>query len=148
MRAFLRILVFLIVGPIAGLFTVSLTIGLWTLLTRGSMRDFTFGWDLLAPGILIISYSVGGVPALLTGIANIFIARWKTGAMGWAITALVGGIMSLGIALVLFGPEATDSGKDNELIVVLTLAGAVAGLVCAAIFDGLMALLGRRQVPA
>jgi hypothetical protein len=148
MRAFLRILVFLIVGPIVGLFTVSLAIGLWTLFTKGSLRDFTFGWDLLAPGILIVSYSVGGIPALLTGIANIFIARWKTGVIGWAATALVGLIMSLAAAAVLFGPEATDGVEDAQLIVVLTLAGTVAGFVCAAVFDGLAGLLVRPRVPA
>ena len=142
MRAFLRIVLFLLVGPLVGLLAVSFGIGSWTLLTQGSLRDFTYGWDLLAPGILIVAYTVGGFPALLTGVADIFIARWRPGIAGWALTALVGGAISILAAWIILGP--LTSGTDSKQItVVLTLAGALAGFVCAALFDGLAALLRR-----
>jgi len=142
MRAFLRIVLFLLVGPMVGLLAVSLGIGTWTLLTQGSLRDFTYGWDLLAPGILVIAYTVGGFPALLTGVAGIFIARWRPGIAGWALTALVGGAISILAAWIILGPLATGS-ETKQIAVVVTLAGAISGLVCAALFDGLAALLRR-----
>jgi hypothetical protein len=142
MRAFLRIVVFLLVGPLVGVLSVSLGIGVWTLLTQGSLRDFSYGWDLLAPGVLIVSYTVGGFPALLTGVADIFVVRWRPGIAGWAITALIGGVISLLAAWILFVP-LDSSSQDRPFAVIVTLAGAVAGFVCAALFDGLAALLRR-----
>jgi hypothetical protein len=145
MRAFLRVVLFLVTGPFVGLLAVSLGIGSHTLLTQGSLRDFTYGWDLLAPGVLIVSYSVGGFPALLTGVANVFIARWRAGWIGWMLTALVGGVISFAGMWVLFGPPrlSTNMSPDWQLGMLVALAGAVAGLVCAALFDGLTALLRR-----
>lgn len=146
MRAFLRIALFPLVGPLVGLLTVSMGIGAWTLLTQGSLRDFTYGWNLLAPGVLIVAYTVGGFPALLTGVASVFIARWRPGITGWALTALVGGAISILAAWVIFAPLTTGA-EDKQFTTIVTLAGAIAGFVCAALFDGLAALL-RRPVAA
>ena len=149
MRAFLRSLLFVAIGPFVGLLAMSTTIGTLTLLTSGSTRDFAFGPVLVSPPILAVTYSIGGVPALLTGIASIFIARRRAGATGWALTALVGAAISLVAALAMFGVPQMSSGiGDVQLIVWITVAGAVAGLVCSALFDGLTAMLGRRRVPA
>lgn len=148
MRAFLRVLLFLLIGPFIGLLVLSLAIGLWTLVTSGSMRDFTFGPELLAPGILLISYTVGGIPALLTGVASIFVMRWSAGFAGWGITAIVGGAISLVGALFLFGPGMSTGGQDNQIIVIMVLAGAVAGFVCAALFDGIATLFHRSRAAA
>lgn len=139
MRALLRLVLFLLVGPLVGLLAVSAGIGVWTLASQGSLRDFTYGWDLLAPGVLIVSYTVGGFPALLTGVADIFVARWRPGVAGWAISALIGGAISLLAAWFLFVP-LNNTSQDRPFVVILALAGATAGFVCAALFDGLAAL--------
>ena len=65
MRAFLRIVLFLLVGPMVGLLAVSLGIGTWTLLTQGRQRGFTNGWDLHAAGKIDNVLSVGGFLVLL-----------------------------------------------------------------------------------
>ena len=84
MRGVLRVLLFGVAGPYVGLLAMAVLIGVYTLATTGSTRDFVLGPELVSPGILIVAYSVGGIPALLTGIAAIFIARWKAGRRCWA----------------------------------------------------------------
>ena len=146
MRGVLRVLLFVVAGPYVGLLAMAVLIGTYTLVTTGSTRDFTFGPELVSPGLLIVAYSVGGIPALLTGIAAIFIARWKSSSARWLLTALAGGIISLAETLVLFGggPELLGVREEPQIVVVVTLAGAIAGFICAMLFDGLVALLGRR----
>ncbi len=145
MRGFLRVLLFVVAGPIAGLLAMSVIIGTWTLVTSGRTSDYTFGPELFAPGILIVTYSVGGIPALLTGIASIFVARWRGGWIGWLITALIGGVISFVIMLAVFGvPQFSGTNSDSMLSLLVALAGAAAGLVGAALFDGLSTLLRRK----
>ena len=67
MRGFLRTLLFALAGPYVGLIAIGVFIGSYTLLTTGSARDFGFGPALVEPGILIVVYTVGFVPALLVG---------------------------------------------------------------------------------
>ena len=145
MHALLRIVLFVAVGPFVGLLAMSVLIGMYTLVTSGRTSDFTFGPELFTPALLIISYSIGGGPALLTGIASIFVARWKSGWAGWLVIALVGAAISFIGVLVLFGPpDLKGTTTDSQLSLLLGLAGAVAGGVCAILFDGLSALLRRR----
>ena len=149
MRGFLRIMLFVVVGPFVGLLAMSVLVGSYTLVTQGSARDFTFGPQLFAPTILIVTYMIGSGPALLTAVATIFIGqRWRMGPAGWAITALVGAVISLVAALVLFGRAQTAADDSTQMIVLMTLTGAIAGFACSALFDGLAALLGRRRVAA
>ena len=150
MRGFLRIVLFVVAGPLVGLLAISLLVGSYTLVTQGSARDFTFGPELFASGILIVAYTIGSGPALLTGIATIFIGqRWRMGLAGWASTALVAAVISLVVAFVLFGmAQMTAGGDSTQLVVLMTLTGAVAGFVCAALFDGLAALLGWQRATA
>jgi hypothetical protein len=145
MRAVLRLVLFVVAGPYVGLIAIALGIGCYTLATTGSPRDFVFGRELIEPGILLAAYSVGGVPALLTGTASIFIARRAAGWRGWLGTALVGGLISLAVIWAVIGgpPNMLGVSEETPVIAMVTLAGAIAGLVCAALFDGLMALLRR-----
>ena len=145
MRHVLRVLLFVIAGPLVGLLAMSVLVGTYTLLTSGRTSDFTFGPELFAPGFLLITYSIGGGPALLTGIASIFVARWKSGWAGWLITALIGGVISLAGLWILFGPpQLTTANPDSQLGLLVGLTGAVAGGVSAALFDGVSALLRRK----
>ena len=147
MRAFLRLVLFVAIGPIVGLVAMSVFGGLNTLVSNGSMRDFVFGPELFAPGILIVAYMVGGGPALLTVIGSIFIARWRTGWRGWLWTALCGAILSLmGLWVLVGSPLLGGPGGDRFIGVMVALDGGVAGFVCAALFDGLAALLRRPAV--
>ncbi|MEO6014460.1 MAG: hypothetical protein ABIQ30_12865 [Devosia sp.] len=142
MRAFLRILLFGAVGPYVGLLALSLLIGSHTLITRGSPRDFVFGPELLSPGILIVTYSVGGIPALLAGIAASIAARWIAGWQLWLTIGIVGGLFSVAIALALFGggPEMFGEGEQAPVSLLVGASGAIAAFACAALFDWLYAL--------
>ena len=146
MRGFLRVVLFVVAGPYVGLLAMVLLVGSHTLLTTGSPRDFILGPELLAPGILIVAYSVGLVPALLSGIAAILIAGRLAGWPYWLWMALVGGMVSLAGAFVLIGggPEMVGVREQAPVLGLITLAGAIAALVCAMLFDGLAALTGRR----
>jgi hypothetical protein len=147
MRAFLRIVLFVVVGPFVGLLAMAVLIGSFTLVTTGSPRDFAIGPELFAPGILIVTYTLGGLPALLTGIVASLVARAIAGWRYWLWMALAGGLISLAGAVVAIGggPEMIGVREQPQLIVLMTLAGAIAGIVCAMLFDGLAALLRRAR---
>ena len=145
MREFLRVLLYVVAGPYVGLLAMALLIGSLTLVTTGSPRDFTFGPELIAPGILIATYTVGLVPALLSGIVAIFVARRAAGWRNWLWMGLIGGLISLAASFVLVGggPEMIGVSQRNPVIGLVTASGAIAAVVCAALFDGLARLLGR-----
>lgn len=146
MRGLLLLLLYVVIGPYFGLLAIALLIGSYTLITTGSPRDFTFGPELMSPGILIATYSVGLVPALLSGIVAIFVAPRITGWRYWLWMALVGALVSLAGAFVLVGggPEMVAVSQRNPVIGLVALSGAIAAFACAALFDGLAALLGKR----
>jgi len=145
MRGFLRTLLFVLAGPLVGLLAMAVLIGSFTLVTTGSPRDFVFGPELLAPGILIVTYSVGLFPALLSGLAAIGLNRWLRAWRYWLAMGLVGGLISLagGFVLIGGGPEMIGVREQNPVLLLLALAGAIAALVCAMLFDGLVALQRR-----
>jgi hypothetical protein len=146
MRGFLRVLLFGIAGPSVGLLAMAVLIGFYTLLTTGSPRDFVLGPELTSPPILIATYSVGGIPALLTGIGAILIARRQSGWRGWLMTAVLGGIITLCEALLLLGGRMLIGvGEEPQIVIVVALAGAIAGLACAMLFDGMAAVRGGRM---
>jgi hypothetical protein len=147
MRGFLRIVLFVVAGPYVGLLAMALLIGSYTLATTGSPRDFVFGPELVAPGILLIAYTIGGIPALASGIVALFVAPRLVGWRYWLVMALVGGLISLAGTFLLVGggPEMIGVREQAPVIVLVTLAGAIAAFACAALFDGLASLLGRKQ---
>ncbi|MEO7221811.1 MAG: hypothetical protein ABIY37_05005 [Devosia sp.] len=145
MRAFLRIVLFTVAGPFVGLLAMAVLIGSYTLATTGSTRDFAIGPELFAPGILLVAYTLGGLPALLTGIVASLLARAIAGWRYWLLIALAGGLISLAGAVVAIGggPEMIGVREQPQLVVLMTLAGAIAGILCAMLFDGLSSLLRR-----
>jgi hypothetical protein len=146
MRGFLRVLLYVAAGPYVGLLAMALMIGSWTLATTGSPRDFTLGSELLSPLILMITYVVGGIPALLTGIAAIFVARRLRGWRNWLVVTLIGGALGFALASAVAGggPEMIGPNSQDTVMVLLTLAGAIAALACAVAFDGFVSLAGER----
>ena len=76
MRAFLRIFTCVLVGPPVGTLAFLLGTGLWTLATTGRTGDLSFvAQGIVSPMILTFGYVLGGVPALLAGIAASVMAR-------------------------------------------------------------------------
>jgi hypothetical protein len=100
---------------------------------------------LFSPGVMLATYTIGTVPALLTGIVAIFVARRSSGWANWLWMALVGAVISFagGFVLVGGGPEMLGVGQQMPLMAWVGLAGAIAAFVCAALFEGLTALLRR-----
>ena len=141
----LRILLYVALGPFVGLVGASVAIGLATLATTGSFRDFS-GWDaLISPQLLIFAYTLGALPALLTAIVAIIIARRVSGLAHWLWIALTGAAVSCILAWLVFGTSPIADGMQPVVFtVVFAAAGGLAGFVCAMLFDGIGALLGRR----
>jgi hypothetical protein len=144
-RGLLRILLYVTVGPFVGSIGVAIAVGLSTFVATGSLRDFT-GWEaLLSPQLLIVSYSLGVVPALLTAIVGIVIDRQLRGWRHWLWSALSGAIISCILAWLTFGTAPVGAGLEPVIFTTaIGTAGALAGFVCPAMFDGLARLLGRR----
>lgn len=144
-RGLLRVLLYLALGPFAGLAAVSVAIGLVTLVNTGSFRDFG-GWDaMVSPPILIAAYTLGLLPALLTAIVSLVMDRQMKGWRHWLWAGLSGAIISIVLAWLVFGMAPIGEGLQPVVFsTVIAAAGAVAGFVCAALFDGLVVLAGRR----
>lgn len=144
-RGFLRILLYVVLGPFVGSVGAMLAIATTTLATTGSIRDFT-GWEaLVSPPLLIISYTLGLVPALLTAIVSIVIERQMKGWRHWLWAALSGAIITCALAWVVFGAAPVAQGMQPVMFTaVIGSAGALAGFVCAASFDALALRFGSR----
>jgi hypothetical protein len=144
-RGLLRVLWYVGVGPFAGLLAASVAIGVTTLLASGSFRDFS-GWEaVVSPPVLIVAYTLGALPALLTAIVGIVIDRQLKGWRHWLWSALSGALISSGLAWAIFGMAPVADGlQPLTFTAVIASAGAAAGFACAAIFDGLAGLRRRR----
>jgi hypothetical protein len=143
-RGLLRILLFVALGPVLGIVGASLAIGTATLVTTGSFRDFTFGPELFSPVVITAAFTIGLLPALLTAIIGIVLDRRLAGWRLWLWLGLSGAIIGVILAWIIFGPVGGEGLKPDVFTVVIGSAGALAGFVCAMLFDGLAALLGRR----
>jgi hypothetical protein len=144
-RGLLRVLLYVGLGPFVGLFGASIAIGLGTLATTGSFRDFA-GWDsLLSPQLLILAYTIGALPALLTAIVSIVIDRRVKDWPHWLWVSLSGALISCVLGWMVFGISPIGQGIQPLIFTVVFVgAGGLAAFVCAMVFDGLAALLGRR----
>ena len=61
------------------------------------------------------------------------------------MTALAGGVVSLAVTWAMVGPPSfLSAGSDAQMTLLVSVAGAIAGLVCASVFDGLSTLLRPR----
>jgi hypothetical protein len=144
-RGLLRILLYIAIGPFIGSIGVAITVGASTFVMTGSLRDFT-GWEaLVSPQLLIVSYTLGVLPALLTAIVSIVIDRQLRGWRHWLWAALGGAVISCILAWLTFGTAPVGAGLEPVIFTTaIGAAGALAGFVCAAVFDGLALLGGRR----
>jgi hypothetical protein len=144
-RGILRIALYVALGPFVGSFGAMIAIGLATFFTTGNLHDFA-GWEaLVSPQILVVSYTLGTLPALLTAVVSIVIDRMMTGWRHWLWVAPSGAIVSCVLAWLVFGTALVGKGLEPVVFTsVIGAAGALAGFVCAALFDGLAALLRRR----
>lgn len=144
-RGLLRIVLYVAIGPFLGSIGAMLAIGASTLIRFGSLRDFT-GWEALAsPQILIISYSLGALPALLTAIVSIVMERRVTRWRHWLGAALSGAVIACVLAWLTFGlTPMGDELLPMVFVSVIGSAGALAGFACAALFDALAMRFGPR----
>jgi hypothetical protein len=141
----LRILFYLALGPLIGMLAGNLAIGMGTLITTGSTRDFVFDATLFAPQNLIISYTLGLAPAILTGIVALLLARAYVGWRYWLWIAFAGASLSMALAWIVFGLGPLATGINPFIFSgVIAFAGGAAGLVCALLFDFIVGAL-RRQ---
>jgi hypothetical protein len=144
-RGLLRLLLYVALGPFVGSVGAALAIGVATFASSGSLRDFT-GWDaLVSPPVLIAAYTLGVLPAVLTAIVSLVIERGVTGWRHWLWAGLAGGAISAVLAWLVFGTAPVGEGLQPVVFTaVIASAGFIAGFVCAALYDGLAALRGRR----
>ena len=137
MRATLRIGLFALVGPPVGLIVFTIYVGTATLVRAGNFGDFAL-FELLVPSNYALAYFLGGVPAILAGIASALLARRFAGMRLWALTAAAGAIAGV-VGAWWTGSRPPDIGLATLFIA----CGGVAGLACAMLFDGLAALIER-----
>ena len=144
-RGLLRILLYVALGPFVGSIGAAIAIGMSTFVTSDSVRDFT-GWDaLVSPALLIVSYTIGVVPAVLTAVVSIVIERRIKGWRHWLWAALGGAIISCVLAWLIFGTAPVGAGLQPVVFAtVIGSAGALAGYVCSAFFDALALRFGSR----
>lgn len=144
-RGLARIALYVVLGPFIGSIGATIAIGVSTLIRFGSLRDFS-GWEgLVSPQILIVTYTLGVLPALLTAIIGIVIDRQLKGWRHWLWTALSGAILACILAWLVFGMSPLGDELPPVLFLsVIGSAGALAGFACAALFDALAAFLSRR----
>lgn len=144
-RGLLRILLYVAIGPFVGSVGAFLAIGTVTLLRSGSFRDFSGAEALFSPQILIVSYTLGTLPALLVAIVGIVIERQMTAWQHWLWSALSGALIACVLAWLTFGLTPIGEGLLPVVFVsVIGSAGALAGFVCAALFDAVALRVGRR----
>jgi hypothetical protein len=141
----LCILFYLALGPLIGMLAGNLATGMGTLITTGSTRDFVFDATLFAPQNLIISYTLGLAPALLTSVVALLLARAYTGWRYWLWIGFAGASLSMALAWIVFGLGPLATGINPFIFSgVIAFAGGAAGFVCALLFDLISGALRRR----
>ena len=141
----LRILFYLAIGPFVGMLAGNLAIGAITLASTGSMQDFVFDATLFAPQNLLISYTLGVGPALLTGMVALLLMGAYTGWRYWLWIAFAGASLSMALAWIVFGLGPLATGINPFIFSgVIAFAGGVAGFVCALLFDLISGALRQR----
>jgi hypothetical protein len=157
MRAFLRILLFVIVGPPIGTLAMMLTSGVINLARTGRPDDLVFLFTQVFQSTMLVGmgYVMGAVPALVAGVVAAILPRFmKTGwAYRWWVT-LSGAVASVVVVFAFIGPSSmgatppSDLGNALSFMGMMAWIGAVAALCCTLIFDGLSRMSVRTRVPA
>ena len=157
MRAFLRILLFVAVGPAIGALAMILTTSLIEVARTGSPDGLVYASAQLfhSPELFAFGYVMGGVPALIAGIVASILPRFI--ATGWAYVAWVtlsGVVASTLIILAFVGPSIAGATPPSDWTNVLSFMGlmgwigGIAALCCTLLFDALSRMAVRTRVPA
>jgi len=157
MRAFLRILLFVAVGPPIGTLAMILTTSLLDVARTGSPDGLVYASVQVfrSPELFAVGYVMGGVPALIAGIVASILPRFmKTGwpYVGWV--TLSGAVASTLIILVFVGPSFAGTSPPSDWTNALSFMGlmgwigGVAAFCCTLLYDGLSRAAIRTRVPA
>ena len=155
MGAFLRILLFVIVGPPIGTVAMMLATGVPTLLRRGRVDDLAYAVTQIfeSPMLLQMGYLMGAVPALIAGVVASILPRFiKTGWPYRLWVTLSGALASVVVIFAFIGPSSIGASPDlfsaGSFLGLMAFTGAVAALCCILIFEGLSHVMVRTQAPA
>jgi len=109
-RFIVTVLIFVALGPLIGGF----------LLALATKADFERAF-------VILSYLVGGLPALIAGIV-VGMVQMRRGSVGAVITLAVGLAAGTGVALFMAGIRAAD--RFDLYLAVLFVASVLATFIC------------------
>jgi hypothetical protein len=146
MRAFLRIVLFVVIGPPIGTFAMIFTSSLPDLARTGSPDGLMYAATQLFHSLDLIEfgYVMGGLPALIAGIVASALPRVMT--TGWAYRAWVTLSGALASAVVIFAflgassmgvSAASNLANAAGFLGLMAWTGAVAAFSCTLIFEGL-----------
>jgi len=155
MRAVLRILLFVIVGPPIGTVAMMLATGVPTLLRTGRIDELAYAVAQIfeSPMLLQMGYVMGALPALIAGIVASILPRFiKTGWPYRLWVTLSGALASVVVIFAFIGPSSMGASPDlfnaGSFLGIMAFTGAVAALCCILIFEGLSQALLRRPAAA
>jgi hypothetical protein len=157
MRAFLRILLFIAVGPAIGTLAMLLTTGFVGLARSGRPDDLLFLFSRWRDNLEIMEfgYVMGGVPALVAGIVASILPRFMP--VGWRYVGWVTLSGAVASALVIFAflvpsfagiNPPSDWGNALSFLGMMGWIGGVAAFGCTLLFEGLSKARSRTRVPA
>ena len=157
MRAFLRIALFVVVGPAIGTLSMLLTTSLLDFARTGSPDSLRFMFEQFAqsPSLFAFGYVMGGVPALIAGIVASILPRFMT--TGWPYVGWVTLSGAVSSALIIFAfiipsfagaSPPSDLGNALAFMGMMAWIGGIAALSCTLLFDGLSRATLRTRVPA
>jgi hypothetical protein len=147
MRALLRIVTFVVVGPPVGLLAYLLGTALYDIVRAGRFSDLPEVVRMLvSPEIVGISYVVGGGPALLAGVVGAVLVRFLAPGWRYRLWVMLAAAIASAIGTMWITSGAPAGGNWLPVIsfgVQMALTGAAAALASTLVFEGL-SRLGRR----
>lgn len=157
MLAFLRILLFVVIGPPIGTFTMILTSSVPDVARTGSPDGLLYAATQLfhAPDLFEFGYVMGGLPALIAGIVAAVLPRFMS--TGWAYRAWVtlsGAIASAVVTFAFLGPSSMGVSSTSNwanagaFLGLMAWTGAVAAFCGTVIFEGLSHTMVRTRAAA
>ncbi|MDQ8729439.1 hypothetical protein [Bradyrhizobium sp. LHD-71] len=121
-QAVKRMLVFVLLGPLVA----GIILGDWGFFLGMPLDQalFVLHWSV------VLSYIFGVVPAFLTSLVDIALARTRIGSWPRAAMAALGGLMISGSVPSAFAQMAALHGSSARSFIAVGLLGAVCGGVC------------------
>jgi hypothetical protein len=110
--------------------------------TSGSDQDFHFALTQAFPSPLVwgFAYFLGGIPALLAGVAVCFIVRRLSGWRYWGavgLAGLLGAIIGMSWDILSTGPQPSSLLSFSALV---GATGLVSALACAGLTEFVLRL--------